>query len=283
MDSVAEIETASNHTRSFVRRLLDAGQRLQDEIRREILALQYAAVPALLEILEDATLANSWAPAHAARLLGELRAIDAVEPMLRVLAVTDNSDLVHDQIIQSLPEIGDAVIEPALRTYSGNTNRRFRHSVAAVFAKVRIHDDRIFEILVDQLRREPSRAGNLAIYDDPRAIPYLLEVLDQYEIVDSENPFANHALIELREAIEELGGTLTAEQQLKCRRGREPAEVFSRKLNAALDAHRHDVVEISPARSDTRPGRNEPCWCGSQKKYKKCHLAADEKAAHVSH
>jgi hypothetical protein len=27
---------------------------------------------------------------------------------------------------------------------------------------------------------------------------------------------------------------------------------------------------------DPKPGRNEPCWCGSGKKYKKCHLAADE-------
>lgn len=25
------------------------------------------------------------------------------------------------------------------------------------------------------------------------------------------------------------------------------------------------------------PGRNEPCWCGSGKKYKKCHLRSDEK------
>ncbi len=25
-----------------------------------------------------------------------------------------------------------------------------------------------------------------------------------------------------------------------------------------------------------RPGRNEPCWCGSGKKYKKCHLQEDE-------
>jgi hypothetical protein len=36
-------------------------------------------------------------------------------------------------------------------------------------------------------------------------------------------------LIELRAAIEDLGGTLTAEQQLKCRRGRESAESFRRK------------------------------------------------------
>ena len=28
-----------------------------------------------------------------------------------------------------------------------------------------------------------------------------------------------------------------------------------------------------------RPGRNEPCHCGSGKKYKQCHLEKDEKAA----
>ncbi len=27
-----------------------------------------------------------------------------------------------------------------------------------------------------------------------------------------------------------------------------------------------------------KPGRNEPCWCGSGKKYKKCHLQADEQS-----
>ncbi len=28
-----------------------------------------------------------------------------------------------------------------------------------------------------------------------------------------------------------------------------------------------------------KPGRNEPCWCGSGEKYKKCHLLDDEKKA----
>ncbi len=28
---------------------------------------------------------------------------------------------------------------------------------------------------------------------------------------------------------------------------------------------------------DSPPGRNEPCWCGSGKKYKQCHLPADAK------
>ena len=32
-----------------------------------------------------------------------------------------------------------------------------------------------------------------------------------------------------------------------------------------------------PVRRQATPGRNDPCWCGSGKKYKKCHLEADEK------
>ena len=30
-------------------------------------------------------------------------------------------------------------------------------------------------------------------------------------------------------------------------------------------------------------GRNELCWCGSGKKYKKCHLLEDEKKANRSY
>jgi len=34
--------------------------------------------------------------------------------------------------------------------------------------------------------------------------------------------------------------------------------------------------ECAPA---VAPGRNDPCWCGSGKKYKKCHLVEEEKKA----
>ncbi|HIG53357.1 MAG TPA: hypothetical protein EYG11_12075 [Candidatus Latescibacteria bacterium] len=34
-----------------------------------------------------------------------------------------------------------------------------------------------------------------------------------------------------------------------------------------------------PVRIEVKPGRNDPCWCGSGKKYKKCHLDADRAAS----
>jgi len=36
------------------------------------------------------------------------------------------------------------------------------------------------------------------------------------------------------------------------------------------------VEEKAPA---VKPERNGPCWCGSGKKYKKCHLLEDDKKA----
>ncbi len=34
--------------------------------------------------------------------------------------------------------------------------------------------------------------------------------------------------------------------------------------------------QAQPARSSKTLGRNDPCWCGSGKKYKSCHLRSDE-------
>ena len=33
---------------------------------------------------------------------------------------------------------------------------------------------------------------------------------------------------------------------------------------------------------DRKPGRNEPCWCGSGLKYKRCHMEADERKHSLS-
>ena len=38
-------------------------------------------------------------------------------------------------------------------------------------------------------------------------------------------------------------------------------------------------VAQQPVRADKTPGRNDPCWCGSGKKYKKCHGASADAGA----
>ena len=50
--------------------------------------------------------------------------------------------------------------------------------------------------------------------------------------------------------------------------------LFERTMNAFRGA-----VPEAPA---VKPGRNDACWCGSGKKYKKCHMPEDEKKAAAS-
>lgn len=46
-------------------------------------------------------------------------------------------------------------------------------------------------------------------------------------------------------------------------------------VNAALSNRISRQNEKEPAKSKLRVGRNDPCWCGSGKKYKKCHMEND--------
>ncbi len=45
---------------------------------------------------------------------------------------------------------------------------------------------------------------------------------------------------------------------------------------ARLQTNRGDGGQAQPARAAKTLGRNDPCWCGSGKKYKHCHMRADQ-------
>lgn len=170
-----------------------------------------------------------------------------------------------------LPELGAAVVEPALRAYAEATEEEFRLSLAAVLSRVGVHDERIFTLLVERLEGDSTEAHHLVDYGDRRALACLHDALDRCMVATAGGPFANQDLIELRAAIEDLGGVLTAAQRAKLR----PVEVQALAMRAALFGQ----LQRRPgaARAPTR-GRNQPCWCGSGRKYKFCHLRADEEA-----
>lgn len=50
------------------------------------------------------------------------------------------------------------------------------------------------------------------------------------------------------------------------------------RRNRADDLAAMERNQATPARG-LKIGRNEPCWCGSGKKYKRCHLKEDEQAS----
>ena len=223
-----------------------------------------AAIAPLIDVMTDG---DGYAPVHACRLLGELRACEAIVPMLHGLFETEWDDLLHDAIIQALPKIGPPVLELVLECWDEHDDLDLRFSLAGVLAGCGARDERIFERLIEQFENDPDgTAMYLAEYGDPRAIESLSQVFDAYDVVETEGPLRHEILIELRAAIEELGGTLTPQQLQKYDAAMEPVHRWRQAMAA---------VKRAPSRRE-RPGRNEPCWCGSTKKYKKCHLDSDD-------
>jgi tetratricopeptide (TPR) repeat protein len=146
-----------------------------------------------------------------------------------------------------------------------------RTSYCNILSELGVRDERVYRILLEQYDEDiGAGAMYLGMYGDPRALPILMGDLDDIA-VDPEDPAENHAIIELVEAIKDLGGSLTEYQK---RKHKEVLEVIKRSRKGGLD---RSVSTLTSRKK--KLGRNEPCWCGSGKKYKKCHLDSDENPA----
>jgi len=154
---------------------------------------------ALDEDLHESDAANAavWAPLHAWRALGQLRAESAVEPLTQLL---DRIDKGHDDWVQEdLPEvfgmIGPAAI-PGLRDFLGDAGHGEFARIAAGDGLVKIvrrfpmSRDQVVAVLTGQLRRfaEQTRVVN----------GYLVEALCDLKAVESaaviEQAFAANAV-----------------------------------------------------------------------------------------
>ena len=71
---------------------------------------------------------------------------------------------------------------------------------------------------------------------------------------------------------EEIGGDRTfAAATQKCR-----GPNIDIKIDTTRESRRPDIPATVPIRNaQAKLGRNDPCWCGSGKKFKKCHLGKD--------
>jgi hypothetical protein len=258
--------------------LVGAGKNLSAGLRRSIAASGAAVVPALIEVLTDEALqmedapGGGYAPVHAAAILGEIASPDAVEPMLAVLSDVEWLTLLHDALLRAVPALGAAVVEPALRLYAAREDSEIRGSLVAVLSGLGVRDSRIFNLLIEVLFKDPDRAaGLLAEYGDPAALPFLSDAFDRQRVKGEGGMLANQVLVELHAAIEELGGTVSGAQEEKFARAMEV------RTRALAEIRERAVEGRTPVRTSAKPGRNESCWCGSGKKYKKCHLLSDEK------
>ncbi len=259
---------------SVARLLIANGKHLSPSDGAQILAQGQQAIAQLVDVLRDHRLAEQnapgegWAPVHAVRLLREMRAVEAVEPMLELLEDMDGGDYLWAEIADALPVMGRPILECLLQAQPRFERASQMNPLNGVLAKLGTKDPRILAILLDELKKSPDiGASNLAVYGDPAALPQLLRAFDEYRVTPTDNPIEHHALIELTTAIEELGGELSPEQQVKAQIADEPRRRFAELLTRLAGEHRP-----TGGTARRKVGRNEPCPCGSGKKYKKCHL-----------
>lgn len=242
--------------------LLNGGVVLSPQSAAEILALGEAAVEPLADVLVDCRLrdpqglAVGWAPVHAAQLLGQLSDARSVESLLDVLATTHQLSPLRMAVEKALTPMGAHLIAPILARLPTAVDE-YRRQLWSLLANSKVRDKRIFVHLLDALAESPEAgAMYLAEYGDPAALPELSRALDAYQISPTDE--GDHALFELREAIQELGGTLTAAQQTKY----EHALLVCRiKVSAEMEVQRRRAV--SP---------DSPCPCGSGRRYRHCCL-----------
>jgi len=141
------------------------------------------------------------------------------------------------------------------------------------------HGEAAKERIADLMDDEPIEVAPLEVPPDAEDDE---ELDEDEEDEEEENEFAGmpHPYLELVAIYEELGGELTSEQAEK----RDAALAWATEHGLALPGDGEEVEEegeapaakpasVPPA--GKRPGRNDDCWCGSGKKYKKCHLEAD--------
>ena len=208
-----------------VRRLLvDAGDDLSDEAVEQILSMKDAAVAPLVEVLLDDTLldggqgepdavSGGWAPVHAAFLLGELEATSALPALLKRLDPEVAGDELALTVADALEGFGAAAVEPLLAAYGEARRDSARFALARALCLAGVKDERIWEVLLDLLRRDPSGAATLLVlYDDPRALPLLSDLLDALPDEDPASP-VEHVSCAVGQAIRDQGGALTPAQE----------------------------------------------------------------------
>jgi len=216
-----------------------------------------------------------WAPIHAWRALAQLHAEEAAQPLTHLLHRIDEygDDWVGEELPRVFGRIGPAAI-PVLADYLADDANGLWARVAAASGLSEIGDRH------PEARSAAIAAltGTLECFADQDAtlnaflISYLVE-LDGVEAV----PLMERAFEAEQVDLAVMGDWEDVQVRLGLldeRKTPSPNAVLG-DLSGLWD----EVWEKEARRRLREIGRNAPCWCGSGRKYKHCHLREDQQRA----
>lgn len=213
-----------------------------------------------------------WAPMHAWRALGQLGSVEAVQPLLALLEQYPEDDWLHDELPDVFALIGEPAIEPLAAYLMESAHDEILRADAArslrLIAEEHEHcRERCVTAIVQQLGgyadNPPVLNGflvsNLIDLDATAHIDlieeaYAADAVDLSICGDFEDVQLELGLIDERR---------TPRPRLFSLPGFPPNNPASSPVHSPPG---------SPIVKGPKVGRNDPCPCGSGKKYKKCCL-----------
>ncbi|WP_244327801.1 SEC-C metal-binding domain-containing protein [Roseibium sp. RKSG952] len=230
-------------------------------------------VPDLLSLVTDPSLNSAapdtkevWAPLHAWRTLGQLKAAETAEALLKYSTVQSDDDWLHEELRLVFSQFGTEGID-ALTTHLGNRriNEIDRCTATHCLSTIGIRNpdirNRCLEVLEKQLLEFLKNGNDLNGW----IVSSLLD-LKAVEAIETIRAAYNANAVNLRIC----GDLEDVEIEMGFRREREtpkPHYGFLADLFESLSSGNDPIVN-----RNRDVGRNDPCPCGSGKKYKKCCL-----------
>lgn len=263
-----------------VARLRKVGKKVPRAVRTEVLAHGPRAVGPLVALLTE----GGTASGHAAELLAALRATEALPALLAALAVGPDEALAQ-RLGEALGAFGPAVVEPALEALGVVEAADAREALLGALVRSGVRDDRILAALLDAVERgSPEHAATVAGgYGDPRVaerLEALFQAAAPTDAASAERVVAlGMGLVAARRFTEAHEPKMTAAygflradlqqriEELQAEEGAPPLDPGAGLFDAGQDLLPDDEA-YDPGRA---LGRNDPCWCGSGKKLKRCH------------
>ncbi|WP_222615243.1 SEC-C metal-binding domain-containing protein [Persicimonas caeni] len=187
----------------------------------------------------------------------------------------DLTDGRRSELIFTLRAKGPAALEPILEALEQLEDESTRHALLDAASDLGVHDERLRSHLVDLLDPHPMLATMfLSTYGDPDTLPAVRRTLDRVRS-GANDPLADDSIRELERAIDELefdedvdAGKTAEELRREIEDLRHENARLREEIGLSGEPYRKGASE--------KLGRNDPCWCGSGRKYKRCHLKSDQ-------
>ncbi|HLJ56666.1 MAG TPA: SEC-C metal-binding domain-containing protein, partial [Chthonomonadaceae bacterium] len=224
--------------------------------------------------------ARTWTPLHALRVLGRMGAVAhaGIEPLLALLDVED--DYLREDLPFYYAAVGGPAIEALVRVLVDSSRPLLARATAAeslseIGQQWPDLRDEVVGLLTDTLVAERTDDEvNSCI------VEALMDVGARESMPEIEAAFregrVDESIVDLDYVLEHLGLPPVAalpndrRQPAADPSGGSQRAVTGSAAGVSADSDRSDSEWSEPYVAPVRPGRNDPCPCGSGKKFKKC-------------